>query len=284
MTILPPMTSLTDAALICLMEPDPDRKLTLTATVAAAWNVGELVLAGGNDVPCPVEVPGRPGRPVLLHPRNLSRRGPGTPRGHAALLHALSHIEFNAINLAWDAVHRFPGLPAEYYGDWIRVAAEEALHFGLLRDRLRCLGYDYGDFPAHDGLWATAQASAADPLLRMALVPRLMEAHGLDVTPGISLRLATAGDSESVAILARVLHDEIGHVAAGDRWFRFLCAQRDLSAETVYRTLVIRHLGNKFRGPYNRTARLAAGFTEEELDALENVSDVVIPDPSLATT
>jgi len=270
------MTTLTDVALNCLMEPNPDHKLVLTATAAIAWSAGELALVAGDDAPHSVEVPGRPGRPVLRHPRDLPRRGAGSPRGHAALLHAISHIEFNAINLAWDAIHRFPGLPAKYYDDWVRVAAEEALHFGLLRDRLRCLGHDYGDFPAHDGLWATAQVSAFDPLLRMALVPRLMEAHGLDVTPGISQRLASAGDSESVAILARILQDEIGHVAAGDRWFRFLCAQRNLSAETVYRTLVLRHFGNKLRGPYNRVARLAAGFTEGEMDALEKISEGVV--------
>ncbi|CAK0778730.1 conserved hypothetical protein [Gammaproteobacteria bacterium] len=266
------MTTLTDAALTCLTEPDPDRKIALTAAAAAAWRAGELVLTDGGT-PHPVEVPGRPGRPVLLHPRDLPRRGPGSPRGHAALLHALSHIEFNAINLGWDAVHRFPGLPAEYYGDWVRVADEEALHFRLLRDRLRHLGYDYGDFPAHDGLWGIAQASAADPMVRMALVPRLMEAHGLDVTPGISQRFATAGDTESVTILAQVLCDEIGHVAAGDRWFRFLCAQRGLPVETTYRTLAIRHLGKKLHGPYNRTARLAAGFTAAELDSLERESE-----------
>lgn len=258
------MTSLAEAALECLIAADPITKVALTQQAVHAWQAGQL---GPGTVPAPLW-PGRPARPPLVRPRELPRRRLHHPEGHAALIHSLVHIEFNAINLAWDAVVRFPGLPPAYYHDWVQVAGEEAYHFSLLRQRLNELGYNYGDFAAHDGLWETALNSAADPLRRMALVPRLMEARGLDVTPGIATRLAAIGDEASVAILAIVLQDEIGHVAAGDRWFRYLCTQRDLLAEPTYRELLLEHWGDKVRGPFNREARLAAGFSAQELDNL----------------
>ena len=181
----------------------------------------------------------------------------------------MAHIEFNAINLAWDAVQRFRGLPRAYYADWVRVADEEALHFGLMRDRLRALGYDYGDFPAHDGLWSMALRTAADPLERMALVPRVMEARGLDVTPGMMARFREAGDEETAACLAVILRDEVGHVAAGTRWFRYLCAERGLDPETRYFELLSTHLGESIRCPLNLDDRRQAGFAETELERLQ---------------
>ncbi len=198
------------------------------AALAERWRQGELTAGAPMDWE-PLDDPGRPECPALVPPRSLPRRGLGDARGRAALLHAVAHIEFNAINLALDAVQRFPDLPAAFHGDWISVADEEARHFGLMRDRLRALGADYGDLPAHDGLWQMAVATAEDPLRRMALVPRVLEARGLDVTPAMITRLRGAGDDASADALAVILRDEVGHVAIGSRWFRWLCAERGLS-------------------------------------------------------
>jgi uncharacterized ferritin-like protein (DUF455 family) len=187
----------------------------------------------------------------------------------AALIHAVAHIEFNAINLACDAIYRFRDLPDDYYTDWSRVAAEEAYHFSLLQRRLEQLDYGYGDFPAHNGLWELARNTASDPLVRMALVPRVMEARGLDVTPGMMKRFAAIGDSETVAVLEIILRDEIGHVEVGSRWFRFLCEQREIDAESTYFELLQQYLGSDVRCPLHREARLQAGFSESELFRLE---------------
>jgi len=256
------------AAEACLRAADPQEKVRLTAETAERWEAGGLGLDPAG-APGELSEPGRPGRPLLVHPRELPRRGLGTTEGRAALIHAVAHIEFNAINLAWDAVWRFRGLPADYYGDWVRVAAEEAYHFGLMRERLQALGYDYGDFPAHDGLWAMARRTAGDPLVRMALVPRVLEARGLDVTPGMIARLRAAGDADTAERLAVILRDEVGHVAAGSRWFRHLCAERALAPETTYFALLEAYLGGEIRGPFNHADRLRAGFDEAELRRLE---------------
>jgi uncharacterized ferritin-like protein (DUF455 family) len=260
--------SLFAAAADCLLAPDPDEKVGLTEGAAAAWFDGAL---GLGDVGCgdPITEPGRPERPELVHPRDLPRRAVKSAPGRAALVHAVAHIEFNAINLAWDAVHRFRGLPTAYYDDWVRVAAEEAYHFGLMRERLHALGHDYGDFPAHDGLWAMARRTAHDPLPRMALVPRVMEARGLDVTPGMIDRLRAVGDDETAARLAIILRDEVGHVAAGSRWFRFLCAERGQDPETTYFALLEEYLRGEIRCPLNQAARRQAGFDETEIERLE---------------
>ena len=173
-----------------------------------------------------------------MPPTQLPARGTHTPEGRAALIHAIAHIEFNAINLALDHIVRFPEFPREYISDWIKVAAEEAYHFGLVRDHLRTLGYAYGDFEAHEGLWQMTVRTAHDPLARMALVPRLLEARGLDATPPIQKKLHSAGDAAAVAILDIILRDEVGHVAIGDRWFRVLCEARGLEPEATYRNLI----------------------------------------------
>nr|WP_206370850.1 ferritin-like domain-containing protein [Solimonas marina] len=216
------------------------------------------------DADDPRPLPGRPARPTLVHPRDVPHRGLGTVDGRAALMHAIAHIEFNAINLALDAGWRFTGMPARYYADWLSVAQDEARHFAMLRARLQSVGYDYGDFTAHNGLWEAAEKTAHDPLLRMALVPRVLEARGLDVTPGMMQRLREAGDTETVAILDVILREEVGHVEIGTRWFRHLCAQRGLAPDATFATLLAEH-GVRLRAPLNLEARRAAGFAESEL-------------------
>jgi len=216
----------------------------------------------------PAGLPGRPARPRLVPPKDVPTRSPFTPEGRAALLHAIAHIEFNAINLALDAVWRFPGMPDTFYADWLQVASEEALHFTLLREHLLSLGADYGDFDAHDGLWLMTQRTAHDVLARMALVPRTLEARGLDATPPLQAKFARAGDTRAVEILGIILRDEVGHVAIGNRWYRWLCERAGLDPVTTYAELVVRHDAPRLRAPFNLDARRAAGFTDEELDRL----------------
>ena len=213
-------------------------------------------------------LPGRPPLPRLVPADQVPRRSPFTLAGRAALLHAICHIEFNAINLALDAVWRFANMPERYYLDWLRVAAEEALHFSLLQAHLQTLGHHYGDFDAHDGLWQMTEATRGDVLARMALVPRTLEARGLDATPPIQAKLRKAGDLAAVAILDIILRDEIGHVAIGNHWYRWLCQRAGLDPVAHYPALVSRYAAPRLRPPFNRQARSAAGFSEEELDQL----------------
>jgi uncharacterized ferritin-like protein (DUF455 family) len=213
----------------------------------------------------PAGLPGRPARPRLVPPMEVPTRSPFTLEGRAALLHAIAHIEFNAINLALDACWRFPGFPDAFYADWLRVAAEEALHFTLLREHLRTLGFDYGDFDAHDGLWSMTARTAHDPVARLALVPRTLEARGLDATPPLQAKLARAGDARAVAILDVILRDEIGHVEIGNRWYRFACERAGLDPQALYPQLVQRYDAPKLRPPFNEAARRAAGFSEAEI-------------------
>lgn len=187
------------------------------------------------------------------------------------MIHAIGHIEFNAINLALDAVYRYRDLPAEYYADWIQVAAEEVYHFTLIRERLRQLGYDYGDFPAHTGLWDLARKTADDLLHRMALVPRMMEARGLDVTPGIMRKFRQIDDQQTVEILEIILRDEIGHVQAGSRWFNYVCQQRGVEPESTFLQLLTDYTGGRMNCPLHIQARLQAGFSESELQELEKL-------------
>lgn len=217
----------------------------------------------------PAAEPGRPPRPELVAPERLPARKVGAEAGRIALLHAVAHIEFNAINLALDAIWRFAGLPEDYYRDWLRVAAEEAEHFRLLAARLRDGGASYGDLPAHDGLWTMTWATRDDVLARMALVPRTLEARGLDASPAVRQRFVAAGDRDSAAVIDRILRDEIGHVAIGNRWFRWLCAQRGFDPEQAACDLAVAYRAPVQRGPFNRDARRAAGFTERELAALD---------------
>jgi uncharacterized ferritin-like protein (DUF455 family) len=251
----------------CLQQSAPDQKRTCVQQLVTDWRAGNLAR---ETAPLePIGEPGRPARPRLVAPRELPRRKLTSPQGHAALIHAICHIEFNAINLALDAVYRFRDMPADFYADWLRVAEEEAYHFGLLRDHLRTLGYDYGDFDAHNGLWEMAVDTAHDAMIRMALVPRVLEARGLDVTPGIMQKLADIGDDEAVAILEIIQRDEIGHVEIGSHWFRYLCEQLKLEPESTFRHLLSQYMKGKIKGPLDRQARRQAGFSEAELDYLE---------------
>lgn len=251
----------------CLLARDPATKLAWTATVAARIADGERP-ADPEHRCLPLAVPGRPDRPSLVAPRELKQRKLSTPLGRAALVHAVAHIEFNAINLAWDAAYRFRHAGIDFLRDWASVAADEARHFALLQRRLRELGHEYGDFPAHNGLWETAVATAGDFVARMALVPRVLEARGLDVTPGMIERLESAGDSRTVEALRVILDEELRHVAIGDRWYRWSCEAAGLPAETHFRALVEGHF-HSLRGPFNQPARLAAGFSPAELAWLD---------------
>jgi uncharacterized ferritin-like protein (DUF455 family) len=261
-------SNLFTAAALCLGARDPQEKVELTRAAAAAWRAGALGLEALATV-APIGEPGRPERPLLVPPRELPRRRPSGPKGRAALVHAVAHIEFNAVNLAWDAVYRFRGLPRAWTDDWVQVAAEEAEHFAMMGARLRALGHEYGDFPAHDGLWEMARATAHDPLVRMALVPRVMEARGLDVTPAMIERLRAAGDAATADCLGVILREEVGHVAAGNRWFRHLCAERGLDPESTWFDLIDRHLRGEVRCPLNLPDRRRAGFAETELARLQ---------------
>ena len=250
-----------------LIERDPWKKCELACALSWAWRKGSL--AFDPDIQLPdISVAGHPDRPELVNPRDLSHRGPGSAEGRAALIHAVTHIEFNAINLALDAVCRFRQMPAEYYTDWLNIASEESNHFNLLNNRLNKLDWNYGEFPAHNGLWDMAMRTAHDPLHRMALIPRVMEARGLDVTPGMIKRFRRIGDQETVEILELILREEIGHVKAGSRWFNYLCEQRGLDAEATYLDLVHEYMGNGLHCPMHLQARLEAGFSESELENL----------------
>lgn len=254
------------AALALLEVPDPALKAAGARALAAQGHALALDTAAQLEPTGPL--PGRPPRPTLTPALQVPRRSPATPDGRAALLHAIAHIEFNAINLALDAIWRFPALPAAYYRDWLQVAAEEALHFTLLREHLQNLGWDYGDFPAHDGLWTMVARTAHDPLARMALVPRTLEARGLDATPPLQRKLRQAGDLRAVEILDIILRDEIGHVAIGNRWYRWLCARDGLDPVAIYPGLAQRYDAPRPRPPLNLSAREAAGFTAEEIAQL----------------
>ena len=251
----------------CLVETDVDRKRAMAKALFDGISSGELS-AGAIELPM-LEEAGRPARPELVHPREVPKRKLGSITGRAAAIHSFCHIEFNAINLACDAVYRFQGMPEAFYQDWSRIAAEEAYHFELLSDRLQTLGYAYGDFPAHNGLWELAQKTAGDVLDRMALIPRVMEARGLDVTPAIQKKFKNVDDTETVEILDIILRDEITHVKAGTIWFDYVCKQRGLEPESTYLELVQNYMKGDIQCPMHFQARLEAGFTASELEMLE---------------
>lgn len=256
------------AALAWLTESCPAQKVEGVGQLQRAWQQAGLALAADGALCATQPIPGRPDNPLLVAPMAVKHRSMRTVEGRAALIHALAHIEFNAINLALDAVWRFAGMPAGYYGDWLQVAAEEALHFSLLSAHLQSLGYRYGDFPGHNSLWEMAEKTQHDILARMALVPRTLEARGLDASPAVRAKLAQAGDQQAAAILDIILRDEIGHVAIGNRWYGWLCKARGLDPLVTYEALATRYRAPALRGPFNLEARRKAGFTEPELAAL----------------
>lgn len=264
------MNELFSATWRALTERDPWKKCELTAALTEAWQSGALAFDPDIELP-DTSVAGHPDRPELVNPRDLPQRGPGSIEGRVALIHAITHIEFNAINLALDAVCRFRQMPIEYYTDWLSIASEESNHFNLLNNRLNKLDCNYGDFPAHNGLWDMAMRTAHDPLHRMALIPRVMEARGIDVTPGMIKRFHRVGDLETVEILELILHEEIGHVKAGSRWFNYLCEQRSIDAEATYLDLVQEYMGSGLHCPIHLQARLEAGFSESELQKLAHM-------------
>jgi uncharacterized ferritin-like protein (DUF455 family) len=263
-----PTPELRCLALQALEQPVPARKVAQVQALQTQWLAGALALDTGAVLRPTAALPGRPPLPRLVPQQQVPRRSPFTTAGRAALLHAVTHIEFNAINLALDACWRFAGLPEAFYADWLRVAVEEAHHFSLLTEHLATLGHAYGDFDAHDGLWAMTERTAGDVTARMALVPRTLEARGLDATPPMQARLAKAGDPRAVDILAIILRDEVGHVAIGNHWYRWLCTRDGLDPLAHYAELARRHGAPVLRGPFNTAARQRAGFTTEELQAL----------------
>lgn len=262
------LADLRESALNWLVNSDPWRKSNGVSALYAAWQKGQLTLDVNAALNATDIIPGRPHVPELVSPLQVEKRSMRTVEGRAALIHALAHIEFNAINLALDAVWRFSAMPEQYYSDWLQVAAEEAYHFGLLNDYLVKMGYRYGDFSAHNSLWEMAEKTQHDVLARMALVPRTMEARGLDASPPLRNKFAQIGDDEAAEILDIILRDEIGHVAIGNRWFNWLCEQRGLAPITAYDALAKQYNAPAMRKPLNMDARRKAGFTEEELALL----------------
>ncbi len=261
------MTTLRRQALEALRERDAGRKADLAAALPLAGDWGAL-----ERLAEPPGLPGRPERPLLVPHTELKQRSIGSVVGRAALLHALAHIELNAIDLACDIVWRFEGLPEKFYRDWITVASEEALHFQLLRAHLQSLGFDYGDFPAHNGLWEMAEKTKGDLLARLAIVPRTLEARGLDASPAVKEKLVRAGDLRAGEILDIILRDEIGHVFIGNTWYRHLCTERGLDPERTFTDLARHYEAPRPRGPFNLPARRAAGFSEAELAELAQAS------------
>ena len=251
--------SLAEAARDVLLCGDADGKARLAREVAARWRSGEL--ATGAMAPIP-DRPSRPARPELRLPRDMPRRSFKGERGRIALLHSLAHIELNAIDLAFDLAGRFAGaaMPREFFDDWVGVGDDEARHFALLQARLAAHGSAYGELPAHDGLWQAAEETRHDLMARLAVVPMVLEARGLDVTPAMIGRLTAAGDLQSARVLETIYTEEQEHVGAGARWFAFLCRERSIEPEATFHALVRRHFRGALKPPFNTEARLAAGL------------------------
>jgi uncharacterized ferritin-like protein (DUF455 family) len=228
----------------------------------------ELPVDAESDISAPAGIPGRPVRPILVLPTQIRQVSLKTTQGRAALIHAIAHIELNAIDLALDIVWRFSKMPEQFYRDWVAIAKEEARHFTLLRNHLVTLGFDYGDFDAHNTLWAMAEKTKDDVLARVALVPRTLEARGLDASPAVKNKLVSVGDFKAGEILDVILHDEIGHVSTGNRWYRWLCTQRGLDPISTYAALTQTYQAPRLRPPFNLEARRLAGFDDLELREL----------------
>lgn len=251
------------------MEPDPCAKKDQIETISKRWHANELATTPTEIVR--VREPGRPEKLVLVAPRKLLKRKISTNEGRAVIVHAVTHIEFNAINLALDALYRFQDQPKEYYSDWLLVATEEAYHCNLMIERLAQLGYNYGDFPAHNGLWEMAVSTDHSFLDRMGMVPRVFEARGLDVTPGMIERFRGVGDQETIDCLEIILRDEVGHVAIGNKWFEFACQAQGVDVIETFQHLIRKYMNGQVRGPFHTEARLAAGFSQKEMDLLEKM-------------
>ena len=263
------MTELRQSALKLLATPDPQLKVSGIRQLFDSYHAGQVLLNVDLDLDFGMLcIPGRPQKPDLVPPLEVPKRAMNTDQGRASLIHSLAHIEFNAMNLALDAIWRFKGMPAAYYEDWLKVTKEEAYHFSLLEAYLKQMGYIYGDFLAHNSLWEMVERTTDAVIARMALVPRTMEARGLDAVPMIRERFKQIKDVQAVEILEIILKDEIGHVLIGNKWFNFLCEKNNLSAITTYKELARKYRAPVLRGPFNLEGRKQAGFTNEELDLL----------------
>ena len=260
----------------CLHSDSIQQKLDLTAAADRLWREGRFN-CDLKKPPKPISSTRFSNQPKLVDPRDLPRRSMASIEGRIALLHAVAHIEFYAIHLAWDIIYRFQDMPQLFYGDWLGVAVEEAQHFSLIRKRLQELDSDYGLFSAHRGLWEVAEDTDHDVLARLALVPRYMEARGLDVTPKMIQKLRSAGDDSSAQILVTIVNDEVGHVLIGSRWFHTVCAQRNLDPEQTYFDLLNEFLRGTIRGPFNHDLRKRAGFSDEEIQRLEALHKTMSP-------
>ncbi|MBP1856954.1 ferritin-like domain-containing protein [Rhizobium herbae] len=262
MTDIPPIHSLRDGAVRAIRAADLDIKTLLAQETARRWSERSLSLRSPRDASVP-DRPGRPEKPDLIPPRQMPKRALTTDKGRIALLHAIAHIELNAVDLALDIVARFASepVPKSFFDGWMQVAFEEAKHFRMVRDRLRQLGADYGDLPAHDGLWQAAHDTRNDLTARLAVVPLILEARGLDVTPALQTRMREAGDLESAAVLDVIYEDEKGHVAVGAKWFRFLCARQKRDPAAAFQALVRANFRGPLKAPFNDIARAEAGLT-----------------------
>jgi uncharacterized ferritin-like protein (DUF455 family) len=252
----------------CLMETNAEKKVLMTYQCLNDWENGLLELVSAEK-PVLIPVPGRPLRPLLVDPKEVPGRGIGSEEGRNILAHAIAHIEFNAINLALDAAYRFRDMPSDFYTDWLRVARDEAYHFTLVAEYLQTHGVEYGKYSAHNGLWEMALKTTDNVLERMALVPRVLEARGLDVTPGMIIKLEKVGDTALVNCLKIIHKEEIGHVAVGTRWFHYACEKQGVDARTTFIELIKSHVKNAVRGPFDEISRMEAGFSAEEMADLK---------------
>jgi len=265
------MNNLYEQAKIGFLTADPDEKIALTLDIAGDWFGKKLSWREGAAVEL-LNEPGRLDKPEIVLPKDVRKRKLGSEEGRAALIHSLAHIELTAINLAWDTIYRYRDMPKEYYDDWVQCAQEEASHFMMLRDRLKEMGYDYGSFTAHNELWKMAVTTSGDLMDRMGIVHRVFEARALDVVPNSLKKFEKLNDTKMVKALTTICNDEIGHVSAGTRWFRYRCEQEKIDPDTTFFKLLKEYMSGPLSGPFNREARLACGFSENEMDGLEKQS------------
>lgn len=263
--------NLFEATLECLKITQPFKKAAAARALYEQWTC-HLLEAESLNEPVRLLKPGRPERPRLVDPRKVPKRGFNSRQGLVKLAHAIAHIEFNAINLALDAVYRFRGMPHEFYTDWLRVASEESSHFAMLADYLENHDSQYGEYDAHNGLWEMAYKTDHDVMIRMALVPRVLEARGLDVTPTMIGKLVEAGEQQLADILKVIHREEIGHVSTGTRWFNYVCEQRALSPHIIFTELLESYMNGAIQGPFDEDSRVRAGFTEDEMQHLVQMS------------
>ena len=272
--------ALSAMAVEVLTTADPAAKTAISRAHAAAWFAAR---AAGTPPPLgsavPPDRPARPAQPVLLDPREVPRRRPGSPAGRVALLHALAHIELNAVDLHWDIIARFAHVPMPmgFYDDWVRAADEESKHFNLLSDCLATLGSHYGALPAHAGMWRAAESTADDLPARLAVVPMVLEARGLDVTPGMIAVFERAGDAQATAALQTIYAEEVHHVAYGSKWFHFLCGRTDTDPRDAFHALVRQHFHGALKPPFNEEKRAEAGIPPDFYWPLAEGADPALP-------